>query len=755
MAHDIPGSQLELWGGIECTLNRVAYKYIDQLALAGHHERLDDLNAVAALGIKTMRYPVLWERHQPLRTAPIDWSATDKSLSRLRALRVRPVLGLVHHGSGPPWTSLVDDSFAEGLATYAREVAQRYPWVDAYTPINEPLTTARFSCLYGHWYPHARDRTQFCRALLNQCKAVVLAMRAIREVNPSAQLIQTEDLGKCSCTADLAYQAIFENERRWVTWDLLSGQVDARHPMWDYCLWCGVSERELAWFLANRTRLDLIGINYYITSERFLDSRLSLYPAWAHGGNDQVQYADVETVRARSEGIVGIAILLREAWDRYRLPVAVTEAHLGCSREEQLRWIAEVWTAAQRQKALGVDVRAVTAWALLGIYDWDSLVTCQAGHYEPGCFDLRSRTPRPTAIASLLRQLSAGKLPEHPVLYSPGWWRRPSRLLYASAKELNMVSVRANEPKVPAQSDPILISGAGGTLGQAFARMCQQRGLAYVALTRAELDITSPAAIRAALERHHPWAVINAAGFVRVDDAELEQERCFRENTWGPGMLAKHCAARGVKLVTFSSDLVFSGSREEPYLECDPPEPLNTYGQSKHRGEVEVLRASPDALVIRTSAFFGPWDQANFMRHALDTISRGRPFAVQEDAVVSPTYVPDLVHACLDLLIDDERGIWHLANQGAIKWADFARKGAELAGLDSGLIQSGRTSEPIRRARRPAFSALSSERGLLLPPLEDGIQKYVAQWQAIPLPESEQHSNFEFPGVVSSGREAS
>jgi dTDP-4-dehydrorhamnose reductase len=746
MAHEIPGSQLELWGGLECTLNRVEGRYIDQFALAGHQDRLEDLDAVATLGVKALRYPLHWERHQPLRTATIDWSATDKCLSRLRALKVRPLVGLVHHGSGPVWTSLVDDSFAGGLAAYAREVARRYPWVDAYTPVNEPLTTARFSCLYGHWYPHARDRTQFCRALLNQCKATVLAMRAIREVNPAAELIQTEDLGKCSCTADLAYQAIFENERRWMTWDLLLGKVDAGHPMWDFCRWCGVTERELAWFLANRTRLDLIGINYYITSERFLDSRLSLYPAWAHGGNDRVQYADVETVRARPEGIVGVATLLREAWDRYGLPVSVTEAHLGCTREEQLRWIVEIWTAAQRQKALGVDVRAVTAWALLGIFDWDSLVTCQAGHYEPGCFDLRSRTPRPTAISSLLKQLSAGKLPEHPVLRSPGWWRRPSRLLYASAKELNMIALRVDESAAPSQQAPVLITGAAGTLGKAFTQMCQERGLAYVALPRSELDITSPISIRAALERYQPWAVVNAAGYVRVDEAERDSQRCFRENAWGPALLARQCAARGLKLVTFSSDLVFGGDRTKPYLECDKQLPLNTYGRSKHQGEEEVLRALPAALVIRTSAFFGPWDHANFLWEAFDTLSKGRLLTAISDAVVSPTYVPDLVHASLDLMIDNEKGIWHLANQGAVTWADFARKGADLAGLNTNFIRPRRTWELNLPAQRPLYSALSSERGLLLPPLEDALQRFVAQWQAIPLPSSEQQTALELAG---------
>ena len=99
-----------------------------------------------------------------------------------------------------------------------------------YTPVNEPLSTARFSGLYGHWYPHGRDSLTWARILLTECRAVVLAMRAIREVNPTAQLVQTEDLGKAYSTPALAYQAEFENERRWLSFDLLCGTGRSEPP---------------------------------------------------------------------------------------------------------------------------------------------------------------------------------------------------------------------------------------------------------------------------------------------------------------------------------------------------------------------------------------------------------------------------------------------------------------------------------------------------------------------------------------------
>ena len=218
---------LELWGGLECTVNRVGDSYFDQVKRTGHHERLEDLDLFAGLGIKKLRYPVLWERTE--REGELDWAWTDERLERLRELGVTPIAGLVHHGSGPLHTSLIDPEFPEKLSNYARAVAERYPWIENYTPVNEPLTTARFSALYGHWYPHGKSDRLFACALLQQCRGIVLAMREIREVNPAARLIQTEDLGKTFSTPKMAYQAHFDNERRWLTFDLLCGRVGPDH----------------------------------------------------------------------------------------------------------------------------------------------------------------------------------------------------------------------------------------------------------------------------------------------------------------------------------------------------------------------------------------------------------------------------------------------------------------------------------------------------------------------------------------------
>ena len=425
---------LALWGGVECTVNRVGDRYLDQMEQSGHTRRLDDLNLFAELGLRGLRFPVLWERVAPRGLDTADWAWTDAALGRLRRLEIEPVVGLVHHGSGPAHTSLLDPEFPAQMAEYARAVARRYPWVTRYTPINEPLTTARFSGLYGHWYPHGKDSLLFARMLLTQCHAVQRAMEAIREVTPEAQLVQTEDMGKTYSTPTLSYQADFDNERRWLSFDLLCGRVVPGHPMHHFLCWLGVEDNELRSFAERPCPPDVLGINYYVTSERFLDERLERYPGIAPGGNGRSDYVDVEAVRVRAEGLVGLGALLGEAWARYRRPLAVTEVHLGAPVEEQMRWLAEMWNEAGAAQQTGVDVRAVTAWSLLGAYDWNSLVTRPEGHYEPGVFARGADGPEPTLLASLLRDLAqtggSRQTAHRSVLSAPGWWRRPERLLY-------------------------------------------------------------------------------------------------------------------------------------------------------------------------------------------------------------------------------------------------------------------------------------------------------------------------------------
>src|SRR5688572_29520120 len=127
----------EVWGGIECTINRVHNSFRDQLASSGHYTRPGDIEHFARLGIKKLRYPVLWEFHQPSQNKTIDWSWTEKQLQSIRDNNITPIAGLVHHGSGPAFTALNDKDFPYKLAAYANAVASKFPWLEYCTPRSE------------------------------------------------------------------------------------------------------------------------------------------------------------------------------------------------------------------------------------------------------------------------------------------------------------------------------------------------------------------------------------------------------------------------------------------------------------------------------------------------------------------------------------------------------------------------------------------------------------------------------------------
>jgi dTDP-4-dehydrorhamnose reductase len=727
---------MHMWGGIECTVNRVGNTYHTQLDRSGHDTRESDLDRCAALGIRALRYPLLWERTAPNKPYELDWRWLDQRLYKLRSLDIEVIAGLLHHGSGPRYTSLVNPDFATQFAQFAGCVAQRYPWINRYTPVNEPLTTARFSGLYGLWYPHGLDERTFKIALLNQCRATVLGMRAIRSVNPGAQLVQTEDLGKTYSTSAMAYQADFNNEMRWLAWDLLFGRVNRGHPLWEWLTHCcSATESELMWFADNPCPPNLIGVNHYITSERFLDEQVDNYPLRFHGGNGRQVYADIEAARCLATPTGGLAPLLKEVWARYRTPLAITEVHIDASREDQLRWLHSIWTTCAAAKGQGIEIEAVTAWALFGSFDWNCLLTQCHGYYEEGAFDVRGAQIRQTAIASLVSQLSSGQKADHPVLNQPGWWWRadrffchPTEAVQLALSHLQPAETLAKQHSVSLPPPrPVLICGATGSLGRAFARLCQRRGLEFVLMSRQDMDIANPQSVFNALEQLQPWAVINAAGYVRVDEAESDADRCFRENTLGPEVLASACAQRSIALVIFSSDLVFDGYSTQPYIETDLPGPVNIYGRSKAEAESKVLAAHPMPLIVRSSAFFGPWDRHNFVNTTLDALALGKPLRVANDIVVSPTYIPDLVNATLDLLIDGATGIWHLTSGGALTWAQLATKAAEVAKCDVSLIQPCSNDSFQRPARRPAYSALASHRGFMMPTLDNAFERFRAE----------------------------
>jgi dTDP-4-dehydrorhamnose reductase len=181
--------------------------------------------------------------------------------------------------------------------------------------------------------------------------------------------------------------------------------------------------------------------------------------------------------------------------------------------------------------------------------------------------------------------------------------------------------------------------------------------------------------------------------------------------------------------VTFSSDQVFDGQKGG-YSESDAPTPVNAFGRSKAEAEQRVLRATDQALIVRSAAFFSPHQRSGFVAKLLASLNAGEPFQASLEAV-SPTYLPDLAHAVLDLLIDRERGIWHIANDGCLSWAEFGRRVAQAGGLPSDLIHEFTPDVAVTEHGRARDTSLQSNRGTLLEGTNGAIERFAAELNAL------------------------
>ena len=658
------GAALELWGGHECTVNRVHDAWFDQTIRAGHEDRPEDVALFAGLGICKLRYPALWERISPRHADERDFTWTDQRLAEIRDRGMEAILTLCHHGSGPHYTSLLDESFAPGLARHAAAVAERYPWVEDYTPVNEPLTTARFSALYGFWYPHQRDEGAFWLALLNETDATRLSMRAIRQVNPNARLVQTDDLGFCHASEPLQPEADFQNQRRWMGWDLLCGKVVPGHALWDRLASFGLVDRLRA-IAEDPCPPDVIGINHYLSSERLLDHRIELHGARgladrAIGETGGVPHVDVDAARSMPGEVIGLAGLLDQAWNRYRLPIAVTECHNGSTREEQARWFIDAWDTVEGLRSQGIDVRALTAWSLLGSYDWNRMVTTNAGHYEPGIFDLRGGKPRPTLMAEVLKALAEGRRPSGPGLDVPGWWREERRAMAAQPGggfALTLGPRPAPSPK------PLAIIG-DGDMAEMVARACEARGLHYLLLGHASLGQLGAAS---------PWALFDATEPARrLDMQEL-------------AAICRNTGAIGATL-------------------------------RQHHADEDAQPVPPELLLVATAPLFTA-DEDGFEAQLVDALDAGEHVEVDARQDWNAAYAPTVIDGVLDLLLDRATGRVHFVAEPGWSLADAGRAIAEVAGHDAcHVIDQG--SRGLDLAGGPSVVSY-------LPSLETVLERFV------------------------------
>ena len=249
----------------------------------------------------------------------------------------------------------------------------------------------------------------------------------------------------------------------------------------------------------------------------------------------------------------------------------------------------------------------------------------------------------------------------------------------------------------------------------------------------AGLDLTDDRAVESAFEEHGPFrAVIHAAAYTAVDQAEEEEELAYRVNAVACRVLARSAGDRDIPLVVVSTDFVFDGTRSEPYREQDPPNPQGAYGRTKLAGEHGAIEMHPDGTaIVRTQWLYGPRG-GHFPGTMLRLASERPELKVVHDQIGSPTSTLELAPAVWDVLLRGEAGVYHASCEGSCSWYDFAVATFELAGVDV-KVEPCTTEEFPRPAPRPAYSVLDCSklaalRGRTLSPWRDALATYLEQY---------------------------
>ncbi len=343
--------------GIECSCPKISGGYrVDEMRDTGHYENWQkDLSLVTDLGLRYLRYgPPIYR----IFKAPgeYDWSFLDPVMARMQELKLRPIIDLVHFGL-PDWLGdFQNPDWPKHVADYAHAFAERYPWVQYYTPVNEIYITAQFSAAFGWWNEMLTTDRGFVCNIKHCVQAAILSMQRILEVRPDAIFIYSESTEYVHPgSPKVVENAIFLNERRFLSLDLLFSH-DVTATMYRYLMSSGMSDLEYQWFRDQATR-DLrshciMGTDYYITNEHILheDGRSS-------GVGD----------------VYGYYVITRQYFDRYRLPVMHTETNRA--NGQAVEWLWKEWMNLLRLREDGVPIIGFTWFGLIDMVDWDSALT--------------------------------------------------------------------------------------------------------------------------------------------------------------------------------------------------------------------------------------------------------------------------------------------------------------------------------------------------------------------------------------------
>jgi dTDP-4-dehydrorhamnose reductase len=256
----------------------------------------------------------------------------------------------------------------------------------------------------------------------------------------------------------------------------------------------------------------------------------------------------------------------------------------------------------------------------------------------------------------------------------------------------------------------VLVTGAGGQLGSDVVAVCEAAGDQVIAADHAALDVGDRDAVLGAVTTIQPDAVVHAAAWTAVDACEADPERAFRDNAMAARHVADGCRRAGAHLCFVSTDYVFDGTKDGPYVEWDDPRPLSVYGRSKLAGEREVAALAPGSTIVRTSWVCG-LRGSNMVRTVLRLAAEpDRALAFVDDQRGCPTFTADLAVAVRRLTVGRFAGTYHVTNAGPVSWFEFVGDVLEAAGHDRSRVRPITTAEldPPRPAPRPANSVLDN-----------------------------------------------
>jgi beta-glucosidase/6-phospho-beta-glucosidase/beta-galactosidase len=357
---------------------------VDEMEKCGHYKYWEqDFGLVKELGICFLRYgPPLYKTH--LGPGKYDWSFCDEAFRKLDELDIEPIVDLCHFGV-PDWLgNFQNPDFPVHFAEYAKAFAQRFPNLQFYTPVNEIFIAATFSGLYGWWNERLTTDAAFVTALKHLCKANVLAMQAILEIQPEATFIQSESSEYFHPMKPEAQKvANFYNERRFLSLDLTYGYPLNVH-MYEYLLDSGMTREEYHWFEENQVSARCImGNDYYVTNEHLVRPDGTTEP---------------------SGEIFGYYVITHQYFNRYRLPIMHTETNINMP--DSVEWFYKEWANVHRLKQDGVPIVGFTWYSLTHQIDWDTALRENNGNVNPlGLYDLdRKQMPVGRAYKKIIDQ---------------------------------------------------------------------------------------------------------------------------------------------------------------------------------------------------------------------------------------------------------------------------------------------------------------------------------------------------------------